>query len=62
MKGINQMGKKQNKVILELTEVEYEYILELCSTMYKNLKKFPINMRTPKFYLLENIVKNSLKK
>lgn len=52
------MNENENKIIIELTETEYNYLYELCHSMYKNLKRFPKNMRTPKFYLFENIINN----
>ena len=56
------MEEKENKIIIEFTEAEYNYLYELCHSMYKNLKKFPKNMRTPKFYLFENIINNHFTK
>lgn len=56
------MENNDNNISIELTKSEYEYISELCNTMYKNLKKFPKNMRTPKFYILENIINNHFNK
>lgn len=50
------MENDNNKIIIELTKAEYNYISLLCNTMYDNLKKLPKKMRTPKFYLLENII------
>lgn len=49
----------ENDIIIRLTKTEYDYMSELCNTMYDNLKKFPKKMRTPKFYILENIIKKS---
>ena len=54
MKGVKKM--EDSKIIIELTKAEYDYISLLCNTMYDNLKKLPKNMRTPKFYLLENMI------
>lgn len=48
----------ENDYVIRLTPSEYKYISELCNTMYNTLKKIPKNSRTPKFYLLENLIKN----
>ena len=53
---------EENKIIIEFTKTEYNYVYELCHMMYKNLKKFPKSMRTPKFYVLESIIKNHFNK
>lgn len=62
MKGvINYMDNleiNENDIIIRFTNCEFEYLSKLCNTMYKKLKKFPKNMRTQKFYILENMVNN----
>ena len=52
------MDNKSEKIIVYLSVAEFDYVSELVNTMYASLKKFPKNMRTPKFYLLENLVNN----
>lgn len=49
---------KRNDVIIRFTKDEFEYLTELCNSVYKTLKKFPKNTRTSKFYLLENMIDN----
>ena len=44
-----------------LTTSEYNYICDLLHYFYNGLKKLPKNMRTPKFYLLENIIDTKFK-
>lgn len=46
-----------NKII-SLTSSEFDYVSLTMNTLYNNLKKLPKRMRTPKFYLLENLVNN----
>lgn len=43
---------------IDLSPSEFEYISVALNTLYDNLKKLPKKMRTPKFYLLENLVNN----
>ena len=54
------MGKNK-KYVVELAETEFNYIYELLEEMYKNLSKLPKKFRTHKFYILENLVNNTLK-
>lgn len=55
---MEDLGFNKDDYVIRLTPSEYKYISELCSTMYNTLKKFPKNSRTPKFYLLENLINN----
>ena len=48
---------EDHKKIISLTSSEFDYISITLNTLYDNLKKLPKRMRTPKFYLLENLVK-----
>ena len=52
-------GEKSIK--FSLTISEYNYICELLNAFYGGLKKLPKNMRTSKFYLLENIINTKFK-
>ena len=57
MKGETKtMNELENKINITLTKEEYEYLKELCNSMYKGLKQLPKKMRTPKFYLFENMI------
>lgn len=49
----------ENTIFISLNEQEYKYIKNLCTSMYGALKKLPQKMRTEKFYILENILKNT---
>ena len=51
------MEKLEKKINISLTKVEYEYLKEMCNSMYGALEKLPKKMRTPKFYVLENMTK-----
>lgn len=51
------MEKLEKKINISLTKVEYEYLKEMCKSMYGALQKLPKKMRTPKFYVLENMTK-----
>ena len=62
MKGAFRMNKLNNKIIIELTDEQFEYLCSLCNTMYDGLKKFPKNMRTPNFYTLEHLINHVLVK
>lgn len=55
-KGVEFM-EDDNKII-SLTSSEFDYVSLTMNTLYNNLKKLPKRMRTPKFYLLENLVNN----
>ena len=46
---------------ITLSECEFEYIKECLNMLYDMLLKLPKNRRTPKFYLLENLLQNSFK-
>lgn len=50
------MEKFKTGCYINFTDEEYEYLKTLCHSMYDNLKKFPKKMRTPKFYILENMI------
>ena len=52
------MDYKYTDVVIRFTKDEYEYLAELCNSVYKTLKKLPKNTRTFKFYLLENMIDN----
>ena len=47
-----------NKIILEFTDDEFDYLSNLLNTCYLSLKKLPKNLRTDKFLILENILNN----
>lgn len=47
-----------NDVIIRFTQSEFKYLTNLVNSSYNQLKKFPKRFRTPKFYILENMVKN----
>ena len=49
-------------ILINLSNAEFDYISDVLNTLYNNLKKLPKRMRTPKFYLLENLIKNSFSK
>ena len=53
------MGEKSIRFRLSISE--YNYICELLNSFYHGLKKLPKNMRTPKFYLLENMIETKFK-
>lgn len=53
------MENLENKRNITLTNDEYKYVKELCNSMYKTLDKLPKKMRTQKFYILENMIKNT---
>ena len=55
-KGVEFM--EDNNKIISLTSSEFDYVSMTMNTLYNNLKKLPKRMRTPKFYLLENLVNN----
>ncbi len=46
-----------NIINITLTKDEYQYLKNLSVSMYKTLEKLPKKMRTPKFYILENMIK-----
>lgn len=48
-----------NIINVTLTYDEYQYLKELSNSMYKTLEKLPKKMRTQKFYILENMIKNT---
>ena len=52
------MSEYKNNVIIKFSKDEFDYLTELCNSVYKTLKKFPKNTRTSKFYLLENMIDN----
>jgi len=56
--GTKTMDNLENIQNITLTSDEYKYLKELCNSMYKGLKQLPKKMRTQKFYILENMVKN----
>lgn len=47
---------EDDNILISLTKSEYNYIFLVLKTLYDNLKKLPKRMRTPKFYLLENLI------
>ena len=51
----------ENYFDIRLSVSEYNYICDVLNSFYKGLKKLPKNMRTPKFYLLENMVDTKFK-
>lgn len=53
------MKDLENNIFISLNNKEYEYLRELCNSMYNALKKLPKKMRTDKFYILENMLKNT---
>lgn len=56
------MEELEEKMMIKLTKQEYEYLEQLCTSMYKELKKLPKKMRTEKFYILENIINTKFTK
>lgn len=48
-------------ITIKFTKSEIGYISEYLHTLYQALSKAPKNMRTPKFYMLENMLNNTLK-
>ena len=56
------MEEIENNRIMKFTKQEYEYLEQLCNSMYKEIKKLPKKMRTEKFYILENIINNHFTK
>lgn len=71
MKGVVNMDennldirilRNEGHIIVNLTDMEFDYIKELCNSMYNNLKNFPKKFRTPKFYILENMINDIFKK
>lgn len=57
MKGAKIMKDLGNIINITLTKDEYQYLKNLSVSMYKTLEKLPKKMRTPKFYILENMIK-----
>ncbi len=53
------MENLESIINITLTNDEYTYLKELCKSMYKTLDKLPKKMRTQKFYILENMIKNT---
>ncbi len=51
----------ENYFDIRLSVSEYNYICDVLNSFYNGLKKLPKNMRTPKFYLLENMVDTKFK-
>lgn len=47
---------KRNDVIIRFTKDEFDYLTELCNSVYNTLKKLPKKSRTQKFYILENMI------
>lgn len=66
MKGLVNMDNRilhnEDYTTIKLTNAEFNYIKELCNSMYNNLKNFPKKFRTPKFYTLENMINDIFKK
>lgn len=58
----NRILHNEDYITIKLTNAEFNYIKELCNSMYNNLKNFPKRLRTPKFYILENMINDIFKK
>lgn len=48
----------ENGIYIHLTKIEYEYLKDMCNSMYGALGKLPKKMRTEKFSVLENMITN----
>lgn len=58
----NRILHNKDYITIKLTNAEFNYIKDLCNSMYNNLKNFPKKFRTPKFYILENMINDIFKK
>lgn len=57
----NDTYKNGDTIQILLSKSEYSYIRDVLHSFYNGLKKLPKNMRTPKFYLLENMINTKFK-
>lgn len=46
---------------IELTQDEFNYIKDMLNEFYKGLSKLPVKMRSPRFYLMENLINTKFK-
>lgn len=55
-----QIEEKKSHIIV-CTKEEYDKIKECVKAMYEMVSKLPKKLRTPQFYILENIYKTKFK-
>ena len=51
------MKEENEQFVIVLRKCQYDYIYDLLNETYKFLSKLPKNRRSPKFYVLESLVK-----
>lgn len=53
----------ENELIqIELSNDEYNYIKDILNEFYKGLSKLPKKMRSPRFYIIENLINTKFNK